>query len=283
MSATAAAPPGLWAEGLSVRQGGRVVLHHVNLELRPGEPLAVVGPNGAGKSSLLRAMSGELPAASGAVRMEGRPLASHSALDLARRRAVLGQSLELSLPLTVAELASLGLHPHRLGPAAGAALVERALLAVDLAPLAGRSALALSGGERQRAHLARCLVQLWAADPGAPRFLLLDEPTSALDLRHQAGLLALARGLCAEGVGVLAVLHDLNLASAWADRLALLCGGALRALGPPEAVLRPSLLSCVWGCPLTLCPRPGGGPPLVLPPAPFAADPTLPPLLEEQP
>lgn len=259
---------GLAAAGLSLRRGARMVLEDVDLRLLPGERLAVVGPNGAGKSSLLRALSGELRPTAGTVSLDGRPLGALDPRDLARRRAVLPQDLELSLPLRVDAVVALGLLPHagRLSAAAERAAVGAALRAVGAEALAGRDATTLSGGERQRVHLARCLAQLSPGPEAGARYLLLDEPTSALDLRHQAEVLAQARALSRAGTGVLAVLHDLNMAAAWADRVAVLDGGRLRALGAPAAVLCPSLLSCVWGCAIESLPRADGGPPLLISP-----------------
>lgn len=245
--------PVLAADGLVVRRGGRALLDGVGIALAAGRVTAVIGPNGAGKSTLLRCLSGELSPDAGEVRFLGRPLVDWPAAELARRRAVLPQESDLRFPFRVEEVVRLGRVPH---PGAGEtahdrALAREALARVDLGALADRIYPTLSGGERQRVHLARAWVQLRPAPGEAPAkggALLLDEPTSSLDLAHQHGVLALARELARdEGTAVLAVLHDLNLALAYADDAVVLRGGRVFASGPAERVLSPPLVREVFG------------------------------------
>ncbi|MDF2234139.1 heme ABC transporter ATP-binding protein [Albimonas sp. CAU 1670] len=253
----------LEAVSLTVRRGARETLSRVSLALAPGEVLAVCGPNGAGKSTLLAALAGDLTPAGGEVRLDGAPAAALSPHALAVRRAVLEQAPALAAPFTARELAALGLVSRRPRPAEAAAMVERALAATGLAALAGRPATALSGGERARAHLARALVQIAcgrAEDPvQGGRYLLLDEPTASLDLARQAEAMQAARRVRDAGTGVLAVLHDLNLAAAFADRVALLAGGRLIAVGPPAEVLIAERLGEVYGLPIAVGVGPRGG------------------------
>jgi iron complex transport system ATP-binding protein len=237
------------AEGVGVRAGARALLREVSLELAPGSVTVVIGPNGAGKSTLLRLLTGERAPDAGAVTMEGRRLAAWAPRDMARRRAVVGQSVALAFPMRAAEVVALGRLPWHGTPQAArdAAAVAAALAAAGVAHLGGQAHATLSGGERQRVHLARALAQLDGA--AAPAALLLDEPTASLDVRHRAALLGLLRRLARDGLAVLVVLHDLNEARFVADRVALLEAGRIAAIGPPPEVLRPALLERVYGVP----------------------------------
>jgi iron complex transport system ATP-binding protein len=243
----------LEARDLTLGRGGRRVLDGVTLRLAPGELVAVCGPNGAGKSSLLAALAGDLKPEAGAVLLDGRPLAAFSAADLAAERAVLEQAPSLSAAFTVADLVRLGAEAPVRCPADAQALTGRALAATGLAVHARRPADRLSGGERARAHLARALAQLWAGRAaGGGRWLLLDEPTASLDLAHQVAVMRAAREAADEGAGVLCVLHDLNLAAAFADRALLLGAGRVAGEGPPEAVLTAEALTALYGAPVSV-------------------------------
>ncbi|MYU53390.1 MULTISPECIES: heme ABC transporter ATP-binding protein [Streptomyces] len=257
---TVAGQPYARAEALTVRLGGRTVLRGVELTARAGEVLALVGPNGAGKSTLLAALAADLPAAGGAVHIDGRPAVDWSAPELALRRSVLPQSAALSFPFTVAEVVRMGRAPWAGTPAADAdeGAVAAAMAATEVAGFAGRPFSALSGGERARVALARVLAQR------AP-LLLLDEPTAALDLRHQELVLGICRERAAAGDAVVAVLHDLGLAAAYADRAAVLHDGVLAAQGPPAEVFTAELLSRVYRQPVEVFGHPRTGIPLVMP------------------
>ncbi|MEE4463694.1 heme ABC transporter ATP-binding protein [Azotobacter chroococcum] len=252
----------LQAERLAVQRGGRRVLSGIDLELRPGELLGVLGPNGAGKSSLLAALCGELRPAAGQVRLDGRPLAGWPGPERARRLAVLPQSPALEFAFRVEEVVGFGRLPHASGRRRDAEIVARALAAADVTHLAGRSYLTLSGGERQRVHLARVLAQLWPG--GAQQVLLLDEPTSMLDPLHQHSILQAVREFAGQGAAVLAILHDLNLAARYCDRLLLLAGGCMQALGSPEEVLRAGPLKAVFGLDVLVQRHPERGHPLIV-------------------
>jgi iron complex transport system ATP-binding protein len=236
-----------------------VALDGVSLTLRPGETVALCGPNGAGKSTLIAALAGDLAPDTGAVLIGGEPVRALGAKALARRRAVLEQAPEIAAPFAVAELVALGAEvaPRRvadIGP-----LVAQAMAEAGVAHLAGRPADRLSGGERARAHLARALAQVAAGRlSGGGDALLLDEPTASLDLAHQIAVMRGARRAAAEGAAVLAALHDLTLAAAFADRVALLAEGRLVALGPPADVFDPARLSDVYAAPVAVTRGPGG-------------------------
>jgi len=237
----------LEARGVVLTRGGRQVLDRVDVVLRPGELLAVVGPNGAGKSSLFSVLAGELRPASGLALLDGRPMSGLPAATLAAERAALEQAPSLAAPFTVAELVALGMAAVPRAEVDEQALAARALAAVEIAALAERPADRLSGGERARAHLARVLAQLWAGRTGGGgRYLLLDEPTASLDLAHQVAVMRVARGESEAGAGVLAVLHDLNLAAAFADRVLLLDHGSVVAEGTAASVFQGDRLSEVY-------------------------------------
>jgi iron complex transport system ATP-binding protein len=252
-------------QNLTVAYGEHVALRDVSLTVSAGEMLAVIGPNGAGKSTMVRAVSGILPSQTGQI-LIGEQALSLQDLDAAERArllAVVPQARELPGAFTVYETILLGrtaylgwlgrsrTHDHE--------LVEWALARTNLADLALRRVAELSGGEQQRVLLARALVQ------SAP-VLLLDEPTTHLDLQHQSSLLNLVRELAVEKqLAVLVVLHDLNLASLYCDRVALLVNGRLQAIGSPKEVLTSQNLTQTFQVPIEVISHPAYGTPLVLP------------------
>ena len=240
---------GLCAVDVGVLAGASVLLQGVQLRLAPGEVGAILGPNGAGKSTLLSVLAGLRAPDTGRVTLNGLPVTPSQVHLLARHRAVLPQETAVAFDFRVQEVVELGRYPHHQQPSRNeAAIVQVAMQATGVAGMAGRSIASLSGGERARAQLARVMAQIWerSAD-GAPRWLLLDEPTAALDLRHQHETLSTVQRWAREqGVGVLAVLHDPNLALRYADRVWVLDGGVLQASGRPMRVLRPALVQRVW-------------------------------------
>jgi iron complex transport system ATP-binding protein len=242
----------LEAQAIEVRAGAKVLITDVSLTLAPGELLAVIGPNGAGKSTLLGALSGDRAPAKGRVTIDGRMLSHWSKRDLARRRAVLPQHSSVAFDFTGLQIALLGLLAHRdqLSEPEMQRLAEQALGETEALAFADRPYTVLSGGERQRVQLARVLAQCDAKAALQP-FLLLDEPIAGLDLSHQHAALASARRRADRGLGVLAVLHDLNMAARYADRVAIMEQGRITALGPTDATLDPTLLSTVFATPIT--------------------------------
>jgi iron complex transport system ATP-binding protein len=223
----------------------REVLSGVDLTLAAGELVALVGTNGSGKTTLLRLLSGTLRADGGELLLFGRPAREWSRMDLARRVAVLPQSLELPVGFRVAELVSMGRMPHSRSLFGATSedqdAVARALHDADASDLATRYAEELSGGERQRVLVAMALAQ-------QPQLLLLDEPTLHLDVAHQIALLETIRRLRFQrGIAVLAVLHDLALAAIAAPRVVVLDDGRVVADGDPAQVLTPTLVARVFG------------------------------------
>lgn len=252
----------LRAEQLEIRRGHTTVLAGIDLELQAGQVLGVLGPNGAGKSTLLAALAGELAPHAGRVTLDHRPLHDWAGPQRAQRLAVLPQSSTLNFAFRVEEVVAMGRLPHASGRARDAEIIALALQAADAAHLSGRSYLALSGGERQRVHLARVLAQLWPGGEG--QVLLLDEPTSMLDPLHQHTCLHATRELAAAGVAVLVILHDLNLAARYCDRLLLLHDGRPHALGTPEEVLCAEPLEQVFGLQVLVQRHPERGHPLIV-------------------
>lgn len=252
----------LEARAVSYRIGQALLLDRVSLTLERGEVLALVGPNGAGKSTLLRLMSGDIRPSDGQIFLDGASLDSYKAKMLALRRAVLPQQTVLQFAFSARDVVMMGRSPHLAFAAAERdedhAVVDRSMEQTDTLGLAERVYPSLSGGEQQRVSLARILAQ-------ETPILLLDEPTASLDVHHQELVMEVARALAGSGAAVLAVLHDLNLAAAAADRVALLKQGRLAALGPPWQVLTESLLSDVFAHPMTVMRHPVRDCPLIVP------------------
>lgn len=220
----------------------------VSLKINAGEMVAIVGPNGAGKSTFLRLLSGYLTPQKGHVYLEGKAIGAWSRREVARRLALVPQYSQINLPYTVETLVTFGRYPYA-GPFSPLSsrdneVVARALAQTETTALAGRPITALSGGEFQRVVLARALAQ-------EPQLTFLDEPTAHLDFSHQVRLFSLLQRLNREaGLTVVAVLHDLNAAAAYFQRIILMAAGAVEAGGTPAEVLESRLLSSVYGCPI---------------------------------
>jgi iron complex transport system ATP-binding protein len=238
------------------------VLGGVDLDVAAGELVALIGPNGCGKTTLLRAITGALPLRAGAITIDGAPLASLAPHALARIVAVVPQGAALPAGFTAFDVAIMGRTPHlRLLQSEGrrdVAITRAAMERADCWHLRARYVEELSGGERQRVVIARALAQ-------QPRLLLLDEPTSHLDIAHQVDTFALMQDLCdRERIAVLAVVHDLTLASTVAARIAIMSEGAIAAAGAPGDVLREDTLSRVYGTAVRVLSHPESGRPVVV-------------------
>ncbi|MFT4100686.1 MAG: ATP-binding cassette domain-containing protein [Burkholderiaceae bacterium] len=294
----------LRAERVGVRRAGRWVLDDVSLALAPGRVSMLIGPNGAGKSTLLRVLAGTLVPERGEARLDGQALRRWTLAQLAARRAVLPQSMELAFRVTVAELVMIGRPPRRgvrgrgarIGAGADTAasvsigaeapppptddeLLASVLAATETAAMRDRIYQELSGGEQARVQLARALAQLGLladrppddqtgapgvapgpADRGPTRYLLLDEPVASLDPRHQHRLLRLVRTLAdRHRLGMLITMHDLNLASQYADEVWLLSDGRLLRHGAPSDVVSNDTIGPVFDVSLRTTPFDGGG------------------------
>lgn len=252
-------------EGLRVRYGRELVLQELSLHVRAGEFVALVGPNGSGKSTLVRAISGTVPLAGGRILAgTGRSLDLRriSANERARLIAVLAQETKVDFAFSAGEVVGMGRLPYvgrfQREAASDWAIVRQAMEETCTTHLAERPITQLSGGERQRVLFARALAQ-------EPKLLLLDEPTAHLDLTHSVELLSLVRRRNQrEGLTVVAVLHDLNLAAQVADRILVMQRGEIVADGRPEAVIEPELIARVWATPVQVVSHPVSGAPQVL-------------------
>lgn len=248
---------------LSVNYGARRILHEVSFDVQSGEVLALIGPNGAGKSTLIRAVSGVIPIAGGQVRTNGDDFAALPPLRRARYIATVPQAVSMPPAYTVWETVLFGRTPYLgfLGQPSQAdeETARQALERVSALPLADRRVGELSGGEQQRVLLARALCQ-------STPILLLDEPTAHLDLQYQVSLLEVVHELAhKDHLAVLVALHDLNLAAHYADRVALMVAGAIKALGKPEEVLQSKLIEEAYCLPVQVVRHPFLDIPLVLP------------------
>ncbi|KRC54974.1 MULTISPECIES: heme ABC transporter ATP-binding protein [unclassified Nocardioides] len=250
----------LTTRGVTLSYGHRPVLDAVDLDVRRREVLALVGPNGAGKSTLLAVLAGDVVPDEGVVELDGRPLREWRLRTMARRRAVLTQEHRISFPFPAADVVRMGRAPWRGLPEEDEddRVVAEAMATTDVGRLAHQPFSLLSGGEKGRTSFARVLAQRTG-------ILLLDEPTAALDIGHQEAVLARARAEAAGGAAVVVVLHDLSLAAAWSDRVALLHHGRVTAEGTPAAVFTAPLLSLVYDHPIDVLTHPATGELLVLP------------------
>ena len=235
----------LEADTVSMKIGRATLVDAIDLRIEGGEMIAIVGPNGAGKSTLLRMLSGDLRASRGKVRLKQRDLYSYSPRQLAFHRAMLSQHVNVTFPFTVEEIVLMGAGDS--GHAKAQLLSDAALHEVGLNDFRHRKLPTLSGGEQQRAHFARVLVQLACGEAvHGPGLLLLDEPTSSLDLRHQIDLVETARQRARNGTAVIAILHDLNLAMRFADRIILLHRGALAIDGGPRETMTAEIIRQIF-------------------------------------
>ena len=246
-------------EAASFRANGRTLVGPLSLGIPSGAFIGLIGHNGSGKSTLLKMLARQ-HRGDGSIRLGGRALAEWGDRAFAREVAYLPQTTPTSSGLLVRELVALGRYPWhgalgRLG-ATDRAKVSEALEMTGLAPFADRLVDTLSGGERQRAWIAMLVAQ-------DTRCLLLDEPISALDIAHQIDILAMVRALARErNIGVVAVLHDVNMAARFCDHIVALQGGALIAQGPPAAIMQPAPLEAIYGIPMGVITAPDTGLPL---------------------
>lgn len=237
------------AKNISYRIHGKDLLHTMSFTAHPGAVTVLLGANGAGKSTLLRVLAGEYTPHTGEVLLAGRPLKDFPPQVLARKRAVLTQNYSVPLPFTCEEIVMMGRYPHESTSTGkeNEAIAARCMKEMEVQHFSRRMFSTLSGGEQQRVQMARVLAQLETAKGGEEKIVLLDEPTSSLDYLQQQLILSRARSLASKGYTVIMVLHDLNLAAQYADKIFLLKEGRLLAEGQANEVLRPPLISAAYG------------------------------------
>jgi len=253
--------PAIAVQKLNHDFNGRPVLRDVGFDVEPGRFFIIIGPNGSGKTTLLKLMMGLLPLKSGQINILSRNITRYSAQNLARRIAYVPQSVPVEFPFSVTDIVLMGRAPHLglLGfeSQADLELAHNAMAITGVEHLALRRLDQLSGGEQQRVFIARAICQ-------QPKILMLDEPTAALDLSHQVRLMDLMERLKTEqGVTVVMVSHDLNMAAMYADRLLLLSKGGVARMGTPGEVIDFDLLEEVYGCTLLVDQSPLGQSPRV--------------------
>ena len=247
-------------EQVQFRLGSRQLLQPLDLQIPQGQVCGLIGHNGSGKSTLIKLLARQQPATGGRILLDGEDLAAYSSREFARRVAYLPQQPAATDQLTVRELVRFGRQPWhgllgRFGPDDQRA-VARAMALTQIEPYADRLVESLSGGERQRVWLAALIAQ-------QTRYLLLDEPTSALDVAHQVEVLALIRQLSHElDLGVVLVLHDINMAARYCDRLVALREGALLRQGTPEELMTSATLADIYQLPMQVLAHPVTGEPV---------------------
>jgi iron complex transport system ATP-binding protein len=249
------------ARDVSYGVGEQLLVNSISLVVPSGTMTAIIGPNGAGKSMLLHLLAGDIDPSSGSLWYDGESLSSISLERRARLRSVLDASREPDIAFTVDQVVAMGRFPHRFDARTrgdtDSEAVESAIEDLDLDTLRGRQVRALSGGEQQRVAIARVLAQ-------RSQLVLLDEPTTALDIGHQAAVMALIEHLRTQGRTVVAVLHDLNMATSF-DNVVLLQSGAIVASGGPSEVLTSVDLTRAYGHQIDVAEHPHRGGLLILP------------------
>ena len=256
----------LRTENISYRIGKKSILNRISAEFHPGEFNMILGPNGSGKSTFLKIFSGEMNANDGNVFYNEKPIRSIKTGELAKFRAVMSQQPELSFPLTVDEVVMMGRYPHfNFNPnKKDEAICGEVMQRMNLQSFADRNYLTLSGGEKQRVQFARVLAQVWEQPTNGYRYLFLDEPLASLDIKYQQEFLQLAREFTNKGTIVAAVIHDINLAIQFADKLIFLQEGQVAAQGKPADVLTEALIKKVFDVTTTIMTNPVSGIPLVV-------------------
>ena len=241
----------LRATNITYAIGSKILLSHISLEAQAGELLAIAGPNGAGKSTLLKTLSEKIKLDVGCVTINDSDITKYTPIELAKIRGILSQSVPASLPFEVEEVIMMGRYPHfdEYPNEVDFVIIREVISALDIVHLAKRAYATLSGGEQQRVQLARVLAQIWTHDKNDSevKYLFLDEPVSSLDLYHQQTVLQMAHRLAQSGYCVIAVLHDLNLITQYADKVLLVYQGHVDAYGSPSFVFTKDRIKHVYG------------------------------------
>ncbi|WP_019223741.1 heme ABC transporter ATP-binding protein [Bartonella rattaustraliani] len=255
------------AIGVCVQRRKKQILNQINLHAESGSLTIIIGPNGSGKSTFIKALSGEIPY-SGQMTLNDHDVNKTKTSEMAKLRAVLPQSTVLAFPFLVHEVVELSFSANQVAIAKTESqnLTQKALKRVGLADYGNRYYHQLSGGEQARVQLARVLCQIWEpVCDGISRWMILDEPIASLDIQHQLVVMDIAKNFARCGGGVLAVLHDLNLASHYADKIILLKQGEIYCEGSASTVLTTQNLRDVYHCALIVSEVPKANVPFILP------------------
>ncbi|MFA6150434.1 MAG: heme ABC transporter ATP-binding protein [Chitinophagaceae bacterium] len=252
---------------INYRISPSLALTDISFDVQPGELVAILGANGAGKSTLLKIITGSIKMNSGNVLINKLPLTYWSPKSLSTFAAVMQQQNQLQLPFSVFEVVMMGRYPHfkRRETQTDEDIVNEVLVRTGIQKLKDRNYLTLSGGEQQRVHLARVLAQISGGKSENSRYLFMDEPSNNLDIRHQHSALNIAKEFAGEGNCVVAVLHDLNLALQYADKIVLLKNGAMKGFGTCADIMTDASISDVYDLPLSIFHPPMGRHPMVMP------------------
>lgn len=258
----------LSANDLSYSIGKKTLLHAASLDIHPGEVTVILGPNGAGKSTFMKLVCGDLRPSTGHIKLDGKAIEYLESKAVAKRRAMMPQSSNVVFPFSVLEIVMIGRSPHVTvtEDKRDRVIAEEAMSCTGVGHLALRNYNSLSGGEQQRVQLARALAQIWDGENDCrdSRYLLLDEPVASMDLAHQHETLRIAKMFAQRNVGVLLILHDINLASMYADRIAIFEAGKLQRKGTPHDVLDEKLVKDVFGVEVVLSRHPTLGCPYMV-------------------
>lgn len=252
---------------LSIRLQNKLILDHVNFECQPGEFVALCGPNGAGKSTLLKAISNEIPKTSGRITINQSQVNTLTALELAEKRAVMPQHVDINVSFTARELVEMGLHLIS-SPAERKHVFNLAVEMLSLSDLLERNYLTLSGGQKQRVQLARVLVQVLHNEVEAPRYLLLDECTSAMDMAMVNQVFSTLQSLIRERhtqLGIIAVIHDINIASIYTDKIALIHDRQISDFDCPKNTVTAPILQRVFAQSVDIVDHPQTLKPIAIP------------------
>lgn len=256
----------LRTESIHYSIGRKLILNDINADFLPGEFNMILGPNGSGKSTFLKIFSGELQGHDGKVYYSDTPITAIKKEMLAKERGVMSQQPELSFPLTVEEVVMMGRYPHFIfNPGKkDTSICEEVMQKMNILEFRERNYLTLSGGEKQRVQFARVLAQIWEKPESGYRYLFLDEPLTSLDINYQQEFLQIAREFAKEDTVLIAVIHDINLAIQYADKLFFLKDGELISHGRPKEILTEALIKKVFDVQTTIINNPITNQPLII-------------------
>tara|TARA_R110000868_G_scaffold235273_8_gene489124 strand:+ start:31248 stop:32045 length:798 start_codon:yes stop_codon:yes gene_type:complete len=245
----------------------KVLVDGVSLIVKPGTVTAIVGKNGAGKSSLLKAICGDIKKTNGEIYFEDQPISNIDINDLAKRRAVMSQKTTLDFSFTAQEIVALGRNPFwgTVSSTEDERIVLKCMEKADVIHLKNQTFTTLSGGEQQRIHFARALAQIWTSvEKKEPSYLLLDEPLASLDVTHQHEMMQVLRYLSAHQVGILIVVHELNLAAQYSDQVYILKDGKTVVFGSPFEVFTEKIIAQAFDYHVSIIPHPKIRCPLII-------------------
>ncbi|WP_276370500.1 heme ABC transporter ATP-binding protein [Chryseolinea sp. H1M3-3] len=251
---------------ISLRAGQKHILKNVFLSIQPGHLVAIVGPNGAGKSSLLKIISNEKQDYCGNVVINGTWITSYKTKELSAIRAVMAQHSNLQFAFSVRQVVALARHAHRSSSDENHIIVEEVMDITGVSKFAERNYLTLSGGEKQRVQFARVLAQVWG-ETLYPRYILLDEPTSSMDIAQQQSMFGIIKKICSRNIGVLAIVHDLNLAVQFADQICMMRNGEVIESGHAHEVFTKNNIEKTFYCKVNIFYDPCTNCPFIIPDA----------------